>query len=98
MYSEYDTYHCTIKVRKKKEMQDASGTRMGISNKDIRAHDSVAQASMFSLYKPTKVIRDSNDPFFEEGNIAIRAYWLERDARSEQDIAIIRQEASMLAE
>lgn len=53
---------------------------------------------MFSLYKPTKVIRDVTDPFFEEGNIAIRAYWLERDARSDQDIAIIREEASMLAE
>ena len=51
-----------------------------------------------SLYKPHKVIYQPNDPFFEEGNIALRAYWLERDAENERDAALIRQEANLLAE
>ncbi|KAG2222716.1 hypothetical protein INT45_011204, partial [Circinella minor] len=50
------------------------------------------------LYKPQKIIYQPNDPFFEEGNIALRAYWLERDAENERDVALIRQEANLLAQ
>ncbi|KAI9488764.1 hypothetical protein BDB00DRAFT_29862 [Zychaea mexicana] len=50
------------------------------------------------LYTPCKHIYPPNDPFFQEGNIALRAYWLERDAKSEREIALIRQEANSLAE
>ncbi|KAI8343094.1 hypothetical protein BC941DRAFT_508545 [Chlamydoabsidia padenii] len=49
------------------------------------------------IYTPTKRIFSCNDEFFKEGNIALRAYWLERDAATETDVNMIRQEANTLS-
>ncbi|KAI8086289.1 uncharacterized protein BX664DRAFT_335431 [Halteromyces radiatus] len=48
------------------------------------------------IYTPTKRIYSCDDDFFKEGNIALRAYWLERDAAADLDIDMIRQEATTL--
>lgn len=49
------------------------------------------------LYTPTKVIYKPSDPFFNEGNIALRAYWLQRDAVDRHNAELIREEATRLA-
>ncbi|KAI8379232.1 uncharacterized protein BYT42DRAFT_613560 [Radiomyces spectabilis] len=51
------------------------------------------------MYTPTKRIYAPNDPFFQEGNIALRAIWLERDAaESGNDADMVREEADRLAQ
>lgn len=52
---------------------------------------------MSTIYTARKVIFTHNDPFFEEGNIAIRAILLQREARSEREIDMIEQEATDLS-
>lgn len=49
---------------------------------------------MSTIYRPTKRIYLPNDPFFEEGNIALRAYWLKKEAHNEHEIEMIQQEAA----
>ncbi|ORY92109.1 hypothetical protein BCR43DRAFT_80687 [Syncephalastrum racemosum] len=48
------------------------------------------------LYTPTKVIYKPSDSFFDEGNIALRAYWLQRDSVDEHSAELIREEAARL--
>ncbi|ORZ25682.1 hypothetical protein BCR42DRAFT_485809 [Absidia repens] len=48
-------------------------------------------------YRPTKRIFSCTDDFFNEGNIALRAYWLERDAATEHDTSLIREVAENLS-
>jgi predicted alpha/beta-fold hydrolase len=52
---------------------------------------------MSTIYTPRKVIYAPNDPFFEEGNIAIRAVLLQREAQSSIEIDMIEQEATDLS-
>jgi predicted alpha/beta-fold hydrolase len=52
---------------------------------------------MSTIYTPKKIIYAPNDPFFEEGNIAIRAILLQREARSATEIDMIEQEATDLS-
>lgn len=48
---------------------------------------------MSTIYIPQKRIYAPNDPFFEEGNIALRAIWLAKQAESELEIDMIQEEA-----
>lgn len=48
---------------------------------------------MSTIYIPQKRIYAPNDPFFEEGNIALRAIWLARQAKSEVEVDMIQEEA-----
>lgn len=48
---------------------------------------------MSTIYIPKKRIYAPEDPFFEEGNIALRAIWLARHAASEVEINMIQEEA-----
>ncbi|KAG2205359.1 hypothetical protein INT47_007144 [Mucor saturninus] len=47
---------------------------------------------MSTIYIPQKRIYAPNDPFFEEGNIALRALWLKRQAASDAEVHMIQQE------
>ncbi|CAO3629306.1 unnamed protein product [Cunninghamella echinulata] len=49
-----------------------------------------------AIYIPTKRLFNYKDDFFKEGNIALNAYWLEREATSDLDINMIREEAQLL--
>ncbi|KAI8390336.1 hypothetical protein BD560DRAFT_380679 [Blakeslea trispora] len=53
---------------------------------------------MSPIYKPTKIIYAPHDPFFQEGNIALRAIWLLQQASSEQEIQSISEEATQLTQ
>lgn len=53
---------------------------------------------MSSIYIPQKRIYAPNDPFFREGNIALRAIWLQKQAQTEREIQMIQQEVSQLAQ
>lgn len=53
---------------------------------------------MSAIYIPRKRKYAANDLFFEEGNIALRAHWLARDAQDAHDIEMIEQEARLLSE
>jgi K+-sensing histidine kinase KdpD len=48
------------------------------------------------IYIPQKRIYAANDPFFEEGNIALRAIWLKRQAQSDVEVDLIQQEVTEL--
>ncbi|KAL7320052.1 hypothetical protein PS15m_003123 [Mucor circinelloides] len=52
---------------------------------------------MSTIYRPQKRIYLPNDPFFEEGNIALRSIWLQKQAQSENELEMIKKEASELA-
>lgn len=52
---------------------------------------------MSTIYTPQKRIYLPNDPFFEEGNIALRSIWLQKQAQSENELEMIKEEASELA-
>ncbi|EPB91393.1 hypothetical protein HMPREF1544_01714 [Mucor circinelloides 1006PhL] len=52
---------------------------------------------MSTIYRPQKHIYLPNDPFFEEGNIALRSIWLQKQAQSENELEMIKKEASELA-
>lgn len=52
---------------------------------------------MSTIYTPKKRIYAPDDPFFEEGNIALRAIWLQKQAQSEIEYNMIKEEASNLA-
>ena len=53
---------------------------------------------MSSIYTPRKRRREANDPFFEEGNIALRAIWLNKQARSQMELDMIQEEVTELLE
>lgn len=48
------------------------------------------------IYTPQKRLYAPDDPFFQEGNIALRAIWLARDAESEHEIDMIREQADSI--
>ncbi|KAL9537576.1 hypothetical protein MBANPS3_011649 [Mucor bainieri] len=52
---------------------------------------------MSTIYTPQKRIYLPNDPFFEEGNIALRSIWLQKQAQSENELEMIQEQASELA-
>ncbi|KAI8641922.1 hypothetical protein BD408DRAFT_443907 [Parasitella parasitica] len=47
---------------------------------------------MSTIYIPQKRIYAPNDPFFDEGNIALRAIWLQKQAQSEFELDMIKEE------
>lgn len=51
---------------------------------------------MSTIYLPKKRIYAANDPFFEEGNIALRAIWLKKQAESEYEVDMIQEELTEL--
>jgi hypothetical protein len=51
---------------------------------------------MSTIYKPTKRIYSVTDPFFQEGNILLRAYWLKKQVQSKQEIEWIQQETNSI--
>jgi hypothetical protein len=51
---------------------------------------------MSTIYIPQKRIYATNDPFFEEGNIALRAIRLKKQAESDSEIDMIQQEETEL--
>lgn len=51
---------------------------------------------MSTTYIPKKRIYAANDPFFEEGNIALRAIWLKKQAESEYEVDMIQEELTEL--
>lgn len=53
---------------------------------------------MSTIYIPQKRIYAPNDPFFEEGNIALRAIWLKKQAVSDAEVNMIQQEQEDLLE
>lgn len=53
---------------------------------------------MTTIYIPQKRIYAPNDPFFEEGNIALRAIWLKRQAESDLEVDMIQHEQEELLE
>lgn len=53
---------------------------------------------MTTIYIPQKRVYAPNDPFFEEGNIALRAIWLKRQAESDLEVDMIQHEQEELLE
>lgn len=53
---------------------------------------------MSPIYQPTKIIYAPHDPFFKEGNIALRALWLQQQAASQQEAELILNEAIQLTD
>ncbi|RCH81763.1 hypothetical protein CU098_007966 [Rhizopus stolonifer] len=47
---------------------------------------------MSTIYRSKPVIYKPNDPFFQEGNVALRSIWLQKEAETKQEIAMIQQE------
>lgn len=52
---------------------------------------------MSTIYNPKKRKYAQNDPFFEEGNIALRAFWLQKEAQSQLEIDMIIEQANNLS-
>lgn len=48
--------------------------------------------SMSTIYRPKKRKYPQNDPFFEEGNVALRAFWLRKEATSQAEIEMITEQ------
>lgn len=51
---------------------------------------------MSTIYRSRKVIYAPNDPFFNEGNIALRSIWLQKEAHSQDEINAIKEEETQL--
>lgn len=51
---------------------------------------------MSTIYTPKKIIYAPNDPFFIEGNIALRSIWLQKEAQSQDEVIAIKNEESQL--
>ncbi|KAG1470580.1 hypothetical protein G6F56_002601 [Rhizopus delemar] len=47
---------------------------------------------MSTIYKPTKRFIAAEDPFFQDGNILLRGFWLKKHAQTKEEIQLIMQE------